>query len=901
MRSSIRSSDEWLRPEMIYPESPRAQAGATIRVEEDTAKLRLLAEQSASRDCRRKVYLSCAVVVGLEIVVFTILMLTGFRTVDEGEQLLVFERDGRYTQNGPGRYYVLPGTRNQVRKAEVLSETEYSVVADEKSGQRRVQRGPGEYFLGAYEAVLVQRAAVTLTAGEYMIVNDTTTGGASTVEGPVLYFPKSAYEALGEKKTSTSLKTSEYMIIMNLHTGEKRVQRGPGRFSLEPFEEFLEVRAAVSLRADQYILVTNVTSGDTVTLRGPTLYFPDDAELILGDVKEVHSSSLKVSEYMIVVDVQAGTKRIQRGPGRFELAPSEELAEVRSSVSLKAGQYVSVTDVANGSTVTVRGPIQYVPSDPDELIGDVKDVEVSSLKAHEYMIVLDSQTGDKRVQKGPGRFTLDPVEELVEVRMGVSLKAHQYVFVTDMSTGTTVTVRGPLQYVPADPDAVVSEIKEVHILAEYETMVTRAMNGSLTYYSGANGGGNVVLEPDSEFLVFNWSAGGDMESNRKYDSFLKIDTRIRPLPFWFDDVRTSDNMEFELEGTIFWRVVDVQKLVNATSDPANDVWQRLRARIFAAATQYSYSDFLKGAGAMKDQVVADELSNQVDFYDVRGLELQSVELVEVELHSDELSKSVTDAVAAEATDRLNRIERIKTQNAIEMTRLEGEHQKSMQELDNKLAAETKERDVATQLVERDDVLKTLEEAKRHARDLVAEANAHALSMAQATNRQAVQSAALNNQVTLEADRSLLLDVLDTNARKEAESSGTSAGLKLAKNVDEYLMTLNDSIPELSDKIELYTVLKEMETRKATAANLAGGTAAEVQVQVPQHRRLQESSSAEETKTAAEEKKSASHGTCPAQSTQSTHNDLKNEVTVHCGGSAGASVKSKSTDPSSYAT
>ena len=31
--------------------------------------------------------------------------------------------------------------------------------------------------------------------------------------------------------------------------------------------------------------------------------------------------------------------------------------------------------------------------------------------------------------------------------------------------------------------------------------------------------------------------------------------------FEFDDVRTADNIEFEVEGTIFWQVGDVQQLL----------------------------------------------------------------------------------------------------------------------------------------------------------------------------------------------------------------------------------------------------------------------------------------------------------------------------------------------------
>ena len=82
-------------------------------------------------------------------------------------------------------------------------------------------------------------------------------------------------------------------------------------------------------------------------------------------------------------------------------------------------------------------------------------------------------------------------------------------------------------------------------------------------------------------MTLSWTIGSDVETTtstggRVRQSLQKIDTRVQQLFFEFDDVRTADNIEFEVEGTIFWQVGDVQQLLAGTEDPTGDIWHRLR-------------------------------------------------------------------------------------------------------------------------------------------------------------------------------------------------------------------------------------------------------------------------------------------------------------------------------------
>ena len=92
-------------------------------------------------------------------------------------------------------------------------------------------------------------------------------------------------------------------------------------------------------------------------------------------------------------------------------------------------------------------------------------------------------------------------------------------------------------------------------------------------------GSSFFLPPYSNLVEFEWTVGYDVEdaaevSNTDVSSkqkLIRIDQRLQQLFFQYDDVRTNDNIEFEVEGTIFWQIVDVPQLLRATDDPTGDV------------------------------------------------------------------------------------------------------------------------------------------------------------------------------------------------------------------------------------------------------------------------------------------------------------------------------------------
>eukprot|EP00449_Zooxanthella_nutricula_P058797 CAMPEP_0198575734 /NCGR_PEP_ID=MMETSP1462-20131121/116568_1 /TAXON_ID=1333877 /ORGANISM="Brandtodinium nutriculum, Strain RCC3387" /LENGTH=542 /DNA_ID=CAMNT_0044306985 /DNA_START=90 /DNA_END=1718 /DNA_ORIENTATION=- len=451
-----------------------------------------------------------------------------------------------------------------------------------------------------------------------------------------------------------------------------------------------------------------------------------------------------------------------------------------------------------------------------------RDVQV--LSRTEYVILENRATGEKSLSKGPGRLFLGAWEEAAGKKDAVSIKSDQYLFITDTLTGQVLKVQGPSLVFPETAFHELGDPKEVVRLAEFEAMVTRDLNGILKYHFGQGGGESVSLEPFAEVVSFNWTIGGDVETNHQWATIDRIDTRVRQLPFWFDDIRTSDSMEFELEGIMFWQVVDVERLVQSTADPTSDIWHALRARIAAASSQYGFVDFLKQAPAMKDELVALEKGNNTDFYTSRGVRLHSMELIEVELHSDGVASSITNAIASEAALRINEVEKLRTENELEIARIDGQHRMLMQELANQLLSDARAHEAQTQEAELRYAREASEEGQRAAHELQVAENSATLRITQENHTFALRAVEAANRVALETGRSALLDVLEANLRKESASTGMVTGLHMGKSVDEYLHALQSSLPDLDKRISLFTFMQELGARNATSLNLASGNA-----------------------------------------------------------------------------
>merc|ERR1719269_188955 len=133
-----------------------------------------------------------------------------------------------------------------------------------------------------------------------------------------------------------------------------------------------------------------------------------------------------------------------------------------------------------------------------------------------------------------------------------------------------------------------------------------------------------------------WSSGTSAEDvknnvvcNAKSVAFKvpvdKIDLRSQ-YAFFEYTVRTSDNVELQLEGTIFWQVSDVAKMIKRTGDPKGDVWYHARSALIQAVSSVTLETFM----ASFNTIVSRAATTDAAFYAQRGAQLHGLEVVRYE-------------------------------------------------------------------------------------------------------------------------------------------------------------------------------------------------------------------------------------------------------------------------------
>merc|ERR1712188_48405 len=111
-----------------------------------------------------------------------------------------------------------------------------------------------------------------------------------------------------------------------------------------------------------------------------------------------------------------------------------------------------------------------------------------------------------------------------------------------------------------------------------------------------------------------WGSGTSQEDIEKnIVRNLKIVLRAQ-YAFFEYNVRTSDNVELLLEGTIFWQVVDVPKMIQTTGDPKGDVWFHARSAMIQAVSRVNLEVFM----AEFNKIVNEASKADDVFYSERG-------------------------------------------------------------------------------------------------------------------------------------------------------------------------------------------------------------------------------------------------------------------------------------------
>jgi len=366
-------------------------------------------------------------------------------------------------------------------------------------------------------------------------------------------------------------------------------------------------------------------------------------------------------------------KEVVNGPGTKLLNPFRS-KEDRKATKLGPLEYILVENDLTGIPRHIEGPTMFFLD-----AYDVQKAKKSKivLKKDEYVNLVDGETGTERVIKGPQTMVPTPTETYRKgIQRAVFLDTDSAALILDKTTGMQKLVVEKGVFFP-DAYQEVLEVRSLIHVFPHEAVVEQDAKGLYTVHTGSAA---FFLQPYHQLVTMMWSsysdpipAGATTQPHKKVN-VSKIDMRARMMFFTYE-VRTSDNVKLRLDGNIFWRVMSVKKMIDASSDPEGEVWQHARSALIQGVSKTTLSFFMSHFNNISMEAFAMQATD--GFYEERGVEIISMEVTRFE-PVDKKTADVLQLIIQETTNRINRLQVQNSENDVLAAKLAADIQMEKQ-------------------------------------------------------------------------------------------------------------------------------------------------------------------------------------------------------------------------------
>jgi len=234
----------------------------------------------------------------------------GFVAAQEDEQILVKSLTTTRVFNGPCLKWVAPLNSSTTRKAIPLGELEYLIVTNTLTGEKRVEQGPKQVFLGSHDADEGVKTAISLNARQFVRFLDNRTGKVRVVLGEAGCVVPGAYEKIKDDEgvlRAIDLKNHEYIRVQNKRDGTQKIARGEQLFFLGAYDEQIGgIQEAISIDSETAVLVRNKRSGQQRLVTEQQIFVP-----------HVDEEVLKVQKLIKLADYEGCIVRGQEGEDKY--------------------------------------------------------------------------------------------------------------------------------------------------------------------------------------------------------------------------------------------------------------------------------------------------------------------------------------------------------------------------------------------------------------------------------------------------------------------------------------------------------------------------------------------------------------------------------------------------------
>jgi len=144
-----------------------------------------------------------------------------------------------------------------------------------------------------------------------------------------------------------------------------------------------------------------------------------------------------------------------------------------------------------------------------------------------------------------------------------------------------------------------------------------------------------------------------------------IDLRVQKCYYSYE-TRTNDNVKVQLDGIIFWRIVDIPAMLRETSDPEGDLWYKSRSSLVQAVSNVSLDIFMQDMQSIIK--AASDVAIQEGFFRARGLQIDYIELTGY-TYLNPRTLETLQRIIRETTNRLVDVSRAATENDVKAAAL----------------------------------------------------------------------------------------------------------------------------------------------------------------------------------------------------------------------------------------
>lgn len=357
------------------------------------------------------------------------------KPLDPNKSIIIDDCTSKEIRHGPGWKFYAPWVGVKVIDKIILNAEEYLIVTHftQKDDGDIIEHVPGPHIYSqddAFAEVSKPQQKVKLSNTQYVICTDTKTGNKVTIKGPTLYMPK-PYENVSAILDMILLNANQYVKIIDANTGHIEIKSGPLNYALEPFEKSEAVKNKVELSITQYTYVTDTRTGHIQMCKGPQQFVPGPYDLV-SDVKNM--ISLANNQYVFTNDKQTGILSLVKGPKTFPLTAFESASEVRNAICLSMMQWAKVLDLNSGTIKIVKGPDTiYLTPYEKVVVENGKEIQdVYAVDANHCVHIRDIDTGVEKLITEPQKYVPEaPNIQVVATKELIKLAPYEYVILMD--------------------------------------------------------------------------------------------------------------------------------------------------------------------------------------------------------------------------------------------------------------------------------------------------------------------------------------------------------------------------------------------------------------------------------------------------------------------------------------